>query len=210
MINLIEKLKNPFEGLKNESEINAKCLEIAKELFEHCCIRCNDTDYYFAEIEFYYWQKDQWQEEWNKVTYPRDGYSAGQLFYHTSGVDICFESSYSEAKFGGILIRSVMDNEGNVISGPWNTMLSLLNACKDGKMPKLEEAKPRKHTVHLKSTYRALGEQDMESEKSNPLSLCYYDALPADSWNFVKRSYNKAKGEPYNTKSYYKKDRFSL
>lgn len=210
MEKLEAKLKNPFDGLSTENDVNRVCREIAKELFGQYCIKCLDEEYYFAEVEFYYWQKDRWEKEWNRVTYPRDGYEAGQLFFHMSGVDICFDSSFKDAKFGGILIRAIMDHEGNVIAGPLNSMLYLLNACKGGEMPKLEKLQAHKHEVKLKSTYRALGEKDKEKEKSSKLSLCFYDALPKEKWIAHKIRFNKLKGVQTPQNLSYKTDRFDL
>jgi hypothetical protein len=210
MEELYELLRNPFDGLSKDEDTQERCRRIAQELFDNYCIKCKEKEYYFAEIEFYYWQKDRWEKDWNKVTYPRDGYKAKDLFFHTSGIDICFESSYDDAKFGGILVRSVIDKENNIIAGPWNCMLHILNECKGGEMPRLEKSQPRSHIPQIKATYRALGEKDIINEKKGPLSLCFYDAIPEDRWRFEKESYDKATGKRIYPKTYYKKDRFSL
>ena len=210
MEELYELLKNPFDGLSKDEDIQERCRKIAQELFDNYCIKCKGKEFYFLEIEFYYWQKNRWEKEWNKVTYPRDGYKAKDLFFHTSGIDICFESSYDEAKFGGILVRSVIDKENNIIAGPWNCMLHILNECKGGEMPRLENSQPRSHTLKIKATHRALGEKDMAKEIKSPLSLCFYDAVPEDKWNFVKEGFDKETGKRIYKKTYYKKDRFSL
>lgn len=209
MKDLKELLGNPFEGLTND-EIQKKCANIAKELFNNYCIKCKDSEYYFTEIEFYYYEKSKRKEEWTKVTYPRDGYSAKELCFHTSGIDICFDSFYDNARFGGILIRSIMDKNDNIIAGPWNCMLQILKACKGGGMPTIEESQRTNYTPNIKTTYRALGEKDMVAEKKSSLSLCFYDAIPADKWNFVKESFDKANCKRIYPKTYYKKERFSL
>ena len=210
MEELYELLRNPFDGLSKDEDIQKRCFSIAQELFDNYCIKCKDKEFYFVEIEFYYWQKDRWENDWNKVTYPRDGYKAKDLFFHTSGMDICFESSYDDTKFGGILVRSIIDKENNIIAGPWNCMLHILNECKGRKMPRLDKSQPRSHIPQIKATYRALGEKDMIKEKESSLSLCFYDAIPEDKWNFVKESFDKETGKRFYQKTYYKKDRFSL
>ena len=210
MEQLYEWLMNPFDGLSKDEDIQEKCLKIANELFNNYCIKCNGHELYFAEIEFYYWQKEQWEKEWNKVTYPRDGYKAKELFFHPSGIDICFESSYGEARFGGILIRSIIDKDDNIIAGPWNCMMHILGECKGGEMPKLEKTQPRSHIPQIKTTHRVLGKKDMVNEIKNPLKLCFYDAVPADKWIFVKESFDKKRGKRIYPKTYYKIDRFSL
>lgn len=210
MEKLIAKMKNPFDGLSTANDVNRCCREMAEELLGQYCIRCKNKEFYFAEVEFYYWQKGKWEKEWNRVTYPRDGYGAGQLFFHISGVDICFESSFGEDKFGGILIRAIIDQEGNVIAGPLNSMLHMLNACEGDEMPKLQKSQVPKREVKLHSTYRALGEKDMEEEKAGSLTLCFYDALPADKWVTQKNTYDKRKGKQVTQNLPYKKDRFNL
>ena len=74
-------LKNPFEELTNEkkNEFQNKCSEIAENLFNNFCIQCGEKKFYFAEIEFYYYEKSKWENEWNKVTYARDGYDGQRL-----------------------------------------------------------------------------------------------------------------------------------
>ena len=215
MKTLIEILENPFDKITTKDDFQNKCEEIAKNLFNDYCIKCNGKEskkeFYFAEIEFYYWQKDKWDEKWNQVTYARNGYEAGDLFFHLSGIDICFKSSYSDAKFGGILIRSIMDECGKVVAGPWNSMMAILNACKGGSMPHLFGETKRQHTPTVVSTYRQLGEVDMVEEEKNPLHLCFYDkGVAKDDWNSEKIVFDKESGkvkEP-NPKFYYNKSRF--
>ncbi len=210
MEELIENLKNPFENLSKE-EIQKKCSDIAKDLFCNYCINCNDNKYYFAEIEFYYWEKNWNKMDYNAhVTYPRDGYDAKDLLYHLSGVDICFKSSFKEAKFGGILIRAIRDKEGNITAGPWNCMLKILNECNGGNMPKIESLKePCNNDDNIKNTFRALGKSDMNAEKDNPLKLCYYDSsIPSIKWKSNKKIFNKKDGCIIDRQCSYKTDRF--
>ena len=133
MEELIKLLENPFDDVTTKEAFQTKCEEIATKLFNDYCINCNGKKFYFAEIEFYYWQKEKWKEKWNKVTYARDGYNGGDLFFHLSGIDICFESTFDKNNdfknphFGGILIRSIIEKHNNVTSGPWNVMMKILN-----------------------------------------------------------------------------------
>lgn len=214
-------LENPFDEISNKNdakEINKKCEDIAKTLFEQYCLKCNNKEYYFVEIEFYYYEHEEEKKyeggkhypQWNKVTYPREN-EAGDLLFHTSGVDICFKSSYNEKKFGGILVRAIMDKDENIIAGPWNCMLHILNECKGKNMPILEKiSSKRYHKLNLQPTYRVLGEKDIELEKNSEYRLCWYDALPKEKWTFMKSSFKKDKGESISQKTYYKTDRFSI
>lgn len=210
MENLIEQLKTPFEKI-TEKEFQDKCFSIAKRLFCDYCINCNGKEFYFAEVEFYYWEKKKWDEKWNRVTYPRDGYKAGALFFHLSGFDICFESAYEESKFGGILIRSVMNEENEIVAGPLNCKDIILNSCGTGKMPLLKSVEKKKGWMpDVKQTNRLLGKEDMTNKIDKSLNLCFYDSkIPVDSWNTKKKRFDKNKGCVIERKGTYKVDRFT-
>lgn len=209
-------IKNPFDKLViNDSySFNKKCSEIAIDLFCHYCINCNGKEYYFAEIEFYYWDKDLWNEQWNRITYPRIC-NAGNLYYHLSGIDICFNSQYNEgnlneeARFGGILIRAIRCEDGTVVAGPWNCMLKLLNECDNGQMPKLmHSSKSCVQEENIKPTYRALGEQDRIEDKKHNLQLCFFDSNIKE-WCQVKVRLNKKLGILEKYQSKYNTERFN-
>ena len=221
----MEKLKvlltNPFDGLAKDGLKN-KCREIAESLFCNYCINCNGTKLYFAEVEFYYWQQNKWNKNWNSITYPRIC-EAGTLFFHLSGIDICFNSYYDEtdldkdAQFGGILIRSIRD-ENNITAGPWNCMLKILNTCRGKNMPIIEALeKPLKNKEFIKGTYRSLGKEDQEEEKElsekESLNLCFYDSsIQKEKWKNpakIKLCKKTGKLEP-SSPSAYKTDRFEL
>ncbi len=127
-------LQEPLE------EINGKTIEekfevIAKNLIHNFFIQCGEKNYYFAEIEFYYYDKNNYNQKWNWETYPRTNKEAGDLFFHYSGVDICFDSSFDEGKFGGILIRSLYDvTEKKYITGPTICANEILNSCSKSKI----------------------------------------------------------------------------
>ena len=102
MEKVFELFKNPFEGLSNYESIQAKCAEIARELFSNYHLACGNETFRFTEIEFYYYDKAMYLKnknlnKWQEVTYPRDNYQGGQLFYHLSGIDICFDSHLKHA-----------------------------------------------------------------------------------------------------------------
>ena len=212
MEDLIQSLTNPFDGLEKKDEFQNKCFDIAKNLFCNYCINCNGKEYNFAEIEFYYYNSEQYlqdreQYKWQEVTYPRKC-NAGQLFYHLSGVDICFRSDYDnqKAKFGGILIRALKENNDEnckIIAGPLNCKDAILNACKGVEMPKLQET-TNKSVLTPKPTYRALGKNDIDIENDR---LSFYDSQISD-WNPEKEKYNTKKGIIEFPKSTYKTNRF--
>ena len=91
---LKDMLTNPFDGVNNTNiqDIQKRCKKIAKMLFNKHGIKCGNKTFRFAEIEFYYYNKEkEWQDKWNTATYYRNK-NAGNLFFHYSGVDICFQS----------------------------------------------------------------------------------------------------------------------
>ncbi|MBO4663700.1 MAG: hypothetical protein J5663_04725 [Bacteroidaceae bacterium] len=206
----LNDLKEPFNKVPNVPKgdwFQKKCEEIADELFKNYCINCNDRKFYFAEIEFYYYEEGVWDDDWNKVTYARDGYKAGDLFYHLSGVDVCFESNLKKEKAtfsgkgGGILIRAMIDSEdenSGLIVGPLTCKDIMLNACKVGEMPKLEWF-ANKRTSKVVSTYRFLGKSDFDKiepssnehqNKDGNLKLAYFDSsIPDKDWNTARSSY---------------------
>ena len=102
---------------------------IAKYIFGNVAIVIGDSNpkqikYYLGEIEFYYNNlpeeviksaKDKNTSEDKKkyvyffsCTYKRNR-KAMQLFWHYSGVDICFQTDLKKNCYGGILIRSLIN-----------------------------------------------------------------------------------------------------
>ena len=192
-------LNNAFDGLKKGDVKRFKeiCFDIAQTLFKKYCIECVSDDkkkvYYFAEIEFYYFKNDIWNDT---ITYERDEYSAGTFFYHLSGVDICFDSKPDE--YGGILIRSIFEIDSNkkkiVTTGPLNCLTIILNSCKNGKMPKLIEVSEQLQPK-IESTYRYLGDDDQKKikqksgdNKDGDNKLAFFDSsIQKEEWDSVKK-----------------------
>lgn len=207
MKDLIDLLRNPFDKVSkgNKKGFQKECGRIANDLFSNFCVQCGDTCFRLAEVEFYYYEKGKWEDKWNNMTYPRDGYKAGDLFYHLSGIDICFESFYSvdRAKFGGILIRAIKNDQGTVIAGPLNCKDEILNACRGGKMAELKRSSQK--CIPAESTYRALGKNDIDKDNDR---LCFYDGQIID-WTPEKDRYNTKTGTIEKRKGTYKLDRFN-
>ncbi len=195
------KYANPFEGL-TEDKFQGKCAKIANDLFNNYCIKCNEKEFYFAEIEFYYFQDDVWNQDWNQTTYPKNFEGkGGQLFYHLSGVDVCFdgnlkrENGVLSGKGGGILIRSIVDSSNKtLIIGPLTCANTLLNTC-DGKlMPSIQSLK-EKRQVNPIQTYRFFGNDDFSkiengTNRDEKLKLAFYDnTIDTAVWNKVRSKY---------------------
>ena len=199
-------LEKPFEELEgNIEKFQKECSSIAKDLFNMYCIKCgNENVFHLAEVEFYYYEHTWFNKEWNEVTYPRTC-SAGEIFYHLSGMDICFDSNLpndfkkkKEGYGGGILIRSIWekDDKGNkeITVGPLTCVNKILNSCKGEHMPKLEKL-PISEQIDItpEETYRYLGKDDFKSiddckNKDGKLKLSFYDNTE-DLWKHAKSSY---------------------
>lgn len=170
-------LSNPLEKLTKD-DVQKRFEQIAKSLFEDFAIQCGEKLFRFAEIEFYYYKKGEWNEDWNKETYPRNNKQAGELFFHYSGVDLCFKSYFNEttAEFGGILIRSLLDGN-DIYAGPLYCANLMLNTCHDS-LPKLVDAEHKDFLI--KSTKRCNIHSDKPATMN--LNLCFY----ADACNNTK------------------------
>lgn len=167
--------------------------KIADKLMHKCCIQCGEKKYYFAEIEFYYYDKENNSEEWNRKTYPRTDKEAGDLFFHYSGFDICFESKYSEGRFGGILIRSLFDETNNrYITGPLLCVNEVLNACSvSHQWPTIIPAENERCEIGGPIERYGISYED-KNRKDEP--LCYFDKnikctnkYEGATWDFVKK-----------------------
>ena len=104
----------------NESELDALFPKLAKFFMGNYCIKSKGNKYFINEIEFYFYGANYDDLRINKkstVTYPRNA-NAGCWYIHDYGVDLTFESNEKQKFGGGILIRTVEDNYGNVFNGP--------------------------------------------------------------------------------------------
>ena len=134
------------KGLKSYKEIKdfqEYFDDIAKYIFGHVAICAGGVLYHLAEIEFYYKNAKVNTDTFTR-TYKRDC-KAGQLFWHYSGVDICFSTLDNQQSYGGILIRSLLKEVkvGNkvqyeLMTGPMRCANELINQCvksENGKLP---------------------------------------------------------------------------
>ena len=156
-------LQNYFEGL-------------AKTLFNKIDILAGNDRYSLAEIEFYY-RNDIFKNEQYEVTYPRTKH-AGNLFWHLSGIDICFESDKEKGYYGGILIRSIVkEKDGSLITGPMCCSDELLNSCVESSkdesrviIPILVD-KEKELDIEPMSTIR---QGIKEDKKEDAQKFCFY------------------------------------
>ena len=113
---------------KNSKEFDFKPL--AEEIMNKICISNGAYKYHPIEIEFYIYDKE---EHADIHVYPRTA-KAGKLFFHLSGMDICFESSIEDGRFGGILIRALErekkgDEPVKLFGGPLTCVNEVLNTA---------------------------------------------------------------------------------
>ncbi|MCR5850889.1 MAG: hypothetical protein K6G92_09305 [Bacteroidaceae bacterium] len=208
-----ELLQEPLEGLNN-CNVQDTFAKIARNLFNNCYIECGDIEYYFAEIEFYYYDKEQClgsiceQYKWQLITYARSDKKVGDFLYHLSGIDICFDSRIDSdfVRFGGILIRSIKDKNGKVVAaGPYTCRDFILNECskKTMSLPKLAVREKLSDITPI-AIYRYISTYDLQIDKDLKLKLCFYDG----NLDWVKTSekdvYDKKKGTivPNQTRNY--------
>ena len=117
LLDVKKLLGNPSSSVNEIFDI------IAEKVMCEYQISKNGINYDILEVEFYYFDKNHK----DIITYPRT-IECGRWFFHASGIDVSFRSICEEkfsksgdAKenfFGGILIRSLLKNGKEVISGP--------------------------------------------------------------------------------------------
>lgn len=215
-------LSNPLSEVKaiNLIDIEDEFYNIAQQLFNKYCIKNDTKTFRFAEIECYYYKKNEWEEDWTQVTYPRNK-NAGELFFHYSGVDICFqchvdENNSDNVEFGGILIRSLIevDDYGRLLklhAGPQYCANILLNTC-NKELPQLNKAKEVK--CDLQRTIRfGIEKSAREREEKDDFKLCFYiNQFESDLLNWQETSkrieWKIKEGKYKESKRNYARDRF--
>ncbi len=178
-------LKEKLDGSKKIEDLQKRFDEMAKYFLGNVAIIIGDSNskqirYYLEEIEFYYNNlskkdldsaKNKSEKEKNFInhfscTYKRNR-DAGQLFWHYSGIDICFQSYPEDNCYGGILIRSMSKCDGNennpeLIAGPLRCANEIANQSINLKsIPQIEEIKSSKRNINIASTIR----QGIENNK---------------------------------------------
>ena len=146
IINAKEDLIKALElnGAESLEEIEEQFESIAIAMFQNFLIQKGDNIYETVEIEFYYNKTD---EPGTNITIPRTT-RLGEWFMHESGVDLSFKSDNNN--YGGILIRTIKNNNGQFICGPRQVMWELFadfNAFESMATHPL--IIPRKETVEI-------------------------------------------------------------
>ena len=112
-----QKMKEIFSRLDPNKATQEKIENFMRDLLENYVLDVAGKQFAFAEIEIYM--------SADKNTYKRVS-SAGDIFFHNFGFDICFKSS--EEAYGGVLVRSLWPLEGaEPIVGPRRCANAILN-----------------------------------------------------------------------------------
>ena len=161
---------------QTSDSIEAYFKGLAAILFNQIDILAGKNRYSFAEIEFYYYNEEhQLVGGQYKDTYKRKK-PRGCFFWHLSGIDICFDSD-GKSHYGGILIRSLVKDDGSLITGPMCCCDELMNNCADSGtnekpafIPVLVD-KEKPTSIIPESTRRQGIEED---KKKGAMDLCFY------------------------------------
>ena len=207
---LKENLKeDELKGYSTIKEFQDYFDKIAKYIFGNVAICAGGVLYHLAEIEFYYKNANVNTDTFTR-TYKRDR-KAGQLFWHYSGVDICFSTLDNQQSYGGILIRSMLKEvkAGNkvqyeLMTGPMRCANELINQCvksENGKLPFLAIS-----SIKVENDIIATIRQGVETSPSGSTKeeienrwkikniesipcFCYYLKRTRDEWNHMGMKY---------------------
>mgnify|MGYP006345622161 CR=1 FL=1 len=86
--------------------------EYANKLMNEYCLKVDDKKYNLIEIEFYFYDKENHPDPYIYCNEKQK--ECGEFYFHGSGMDITFGNGKC---YGGILIRSIMNEEGQYING---------------------------------------------------------------------------------------------
>jgi hypothetical protein len=174
------ELLNKIQEKKKGDDIQQYFADVAKYLFEHVAIEAGGKTFTFAEVEFYYYKEGDFEGPLYNCTYPRTR-DVGKFFWHYSGMDICFESSEEKKYFGGILIRSIK-NENEIIAGPMRCSDVIMNSC-NGEMPRLVDHETK---CEIKEPITRYGIEADKTHNEAGMKLRYY--IKQESWNRIRNN----------------------
>lgn len=160
--------------------------DLAQEIMNNICISNGRHKYQLLEIEFYLYLKDVSENEERHAdehVYARDA-EAGQFFLHQMGIDICFDSSMSEGRFGGILIRAIQREDGQCFGGPRICSYELINTAT--KLCTIEKSEEK--SSYLVDTSPRIGIKDWSDSESK-----WEDKYYNKSYRFVRQGLKEIK-----------------
>ncbi len=112
-----QKMQEFFSRLDPNNATQKEIENFMRDLLENYVLEVAGEKFAFAEIEIY--------TSADKNTYKRTS-SAGDIFFHNFGFDICFKSS--KGAYGGVLVRSLWPlGQAEPIVGPCRCANAILN-----------------------------------------------------------------------------------
>ena len=192
---ILDVLATPLDYITSDGNVQLELLpslfeNIAEVLFEGydvvvCDCEGEEHSYAFAEIEFYYHKKGVVDGNLFRCAYPRTC-EAGKFLFNDSGVDLCFESNadIDDYYFGGILIRSLIDKDNQIIGGPGRCANELDFHCRKDGAPQLRKRK--KVEVKINKTIRQGIDCDVDKDGHAIENFCYYIDRPKEAWTRTK------------------------
>ena len=97
---------------KNINNYQVVFSEYANKLMNEYCLKVDDKKYNLIEIEFYFYDKENHPDPYIYCNEKQK--ECGKFYFHGSGMDITFGNGIC---YGGILIRSIMNEEDEYING---------------------------------------------------------------------------------------------
>lgn len=126
-----KKMREYFSNLDPNKASQKEIENFMRSLLQDYALEVAGVKFAFAEIEIY--------TNADKNTYKRTS-SAGDIFFHNYGFDICFESS--EEAYGGVLVRSLWQfGRAEPIVGPLRCANAILNISEQNLSFCLSDAK---------------------------------------------------------------------
>ncbi len=117
---------NSFLSFTNKGNDSSNLTELASHIMTNYCIYNGRYHYRPVEIEFYVYKKGEHED---RHVYPRIK-NAKDIFFHYSGMDICFKTSENKDCLGGILIRALeRDEDKQLFGGPLVCLNEVLNTA---------------------------------------------------------------------------------
>lgn len=203
-------LKKKLAQLNAKSETNEirhlmTCL--ADDLLKSYHIQKGTDEYFLVNIEFYFCNK----YHPDIITYPRE-LEEGKWFFHQSGIDLTFKSSYSpydgdnktvditkDYFFGGILIREILkkNNMEVLLDGPYKCEWELFDqfdalSPSINEMPRLVRNANRLSVTMQPKRRKFSYTPDMLKKKYSELAdITYRQKCPIAEDCFYKYIYNE-------------------
>lgn len=202
----IDELFKTIESVTSDNAETKFC-NIANSLLNNFYLKRGDVEFYFLEIEFYYYSENHQDtvtetKNGTKTTkpfvYPRMCCKNGQFLLHASGVDICFKGKLDKdgkGEGGGILIRSLLmkkDNKEYLVGGPWNCYSTLFSYTSNDINVQLL-AKPKDNNyidIDIKQCKRKIADSKTKTYEMKDKAYAFYNPQYVVDNKFTLENYD--------------------